>query len=97
MLKGHYHLFVLAVGKSDIERVYLPMVEEFETREEATDRFISERTAHRQRNIQKARNAVANSIIEYRECRPSSWRIARREEAVASGGPSRKTSRRRKS
>jgi len=95
VLKNHYHLFVIAVGKSDIERVYLPMEEEFESREAATERFVSERTSQWKRNIAKKRTQVSNSIIEYRVCRPSSWRIARREEAAVDGSKS-KTSRRRK-
>lgn len=65
-MKGHYHLFVLSVGKEGVERIYVPMLTEDEPRHDAEGRL--KRTQRRR-------------VIEYRVCRPTSWRRRQAEEA----------------
>lgn len=82
-MKGHYLLVVLPDGAHAIRREYLELEREDETLEEATDRWILGHPdmVDRQRNRAKVAEAIRNSIISLRLCRPTSWLRAQAEKA----------------
>lgn len=90
---GHYLQLQVTTGKDTFDRVYVPLVSPDETVEAATERWLDEQVAHRQRDVAKARRQVASKIEMARIARPTSWH--RENETGAFTPPERRKRRKR--
>jgi len=72
MTKGHYLMFIFE-SKEGLHREYWPLLKPEEDIEEATERWVQSRLAHRKRNLAKAREDLMKTISSRRFCRPTSW------------------------
>lgn len=90
--KGHY-LMIVRESKTDVKREYITLEHEFETADEALDRYVRMSLAGRQRNRAVAEDRIRRGISYVRVCHPSSWI---REQREASESPAKTTGARRK-
>jgi hypothetical protein len=71
---SHYLYLQLRIGSgASFERVYVPLTSPDESLRAATERWLDQQVAGRQRNIAKARGAAEARIEDARICHPTSW------------------------
>lgn len=89
----NHYLMLVFEGKSEVKREYLALTDVDESKEHAIERWIARhpRMQGRQRNIEKTRNALRESISWSRICRPSSWARAQREASTTKAAPMRRS------
>ena len=93
-MTGHYLMLQVSHGTSDdaFTRVYLPLLTEDETAEEATERYVeavvkaNTNSKSRKKTIQAVRSNAIASIDMVRLCRPTSWHREKGTGAFASPG-----------